>query len=234
MLLEATVGPDGYRDVHVSIKDAKADRAGYPFAQLPRLVDRAGGGGGGGGVVDVCQTGAIVRHLARRDPALGWYGRPGSLAEAARVDAWLEGCEALRIAHFALNYTDRWSDAATEAALTRHVRPATAVGDLETEQMGPSKPRGAHFGYLDALLGDATWCVGGSPTVADLALMELFEVWSGAAPELAATWPRLAAHRDRVAALPAMSAYLASGRRPARINGNGLGEGPDPSQKAGD
>ena len=81
--------------------DVKADPRAYKFAQCPRYSDD---------LVDICQQKAILRHVARR-----WDLYGASLAESARVDEWLEGCETLRGVHFPLVY-GAWALPATARA----------------------------------------------------------------------------------------------------------------------
>ena len=172
-----------WQQVGVTADDAKSDRVRYPFAQFPRFVDDQ---------VDMVQKNAILRHIARR---WGLYG-DGSLAQAAQVDEWLEGCETMRGLHFKLIYVDKLSDESKKAFWDLNLDRAS-----EARKEG-TKPRGAHWFYLERLLerngGGKGFCVGSQLTVADLEIFELFDIFTRIFPSLRTEYPVLAAHTDRI------------------------------------
>ena len=69
--------------------------------------------------------------------------------------------------------------------------------------------------FFERVLGDRDWLVGDTVTVADLALFQLVEGLAYAFPVASSRQVPgpLVAHRDRVARLPNIAAYLAGGRR---------------------
>lgn len=58
----------------------------------------------------------------------GWHSESVSILRglAWQVDEWLEGCEALRVAHFPLVYVDKCSEEAKEAFFDLRINPESA------------------------------------------------------------------------------------------------------------
>ncbi|HEU4406314.1 MAG TPA: glutathione S-transferase family protein [Polyangiaceae bacterium] len=200
------------------------EEAGADYVDVARLPEREGGGaaavvamlrGGGArpgpfappfvkaGEVVVAQTAAILHFLG---PRLGL----------------LPDDEAARAAALQLQLTV--SDLVTEAHDTHH---PIAVGAYYEEQKPEARRRAASFvgerlpkflGYFERELGrGGGWALGDRRSYVDLSLFQVVEGLRYAFPRameaLEPGLPRLAALRDRVAALPNVAAYLASPRR---------------------
>ncbi|CAG9466580.1 unnamed protein product [Pedinophyceae sp. YPF-701] len=200
-------------EVHAAnYKEMKADRgphSKYPFAQCPRFVDDE---------VDMVQSNAICRHIARK---YSLYG-DGSRAQAALVDMWLDGVEALRGAYSSLIYADSLESAALAAYRKKHLDPAT-VGE---------RNNGAHFAYLEDLLarngGAQAFCVGDRLSIADIELWEICDIHKNiVGDDLKQHYPGLLGHHARIAELPGIKEYLAGPQRLKQINANGLGQPPE-------
>jgi len=83
-------------------------------------------------------------------------------------------------------------------------------------------------GYFETYLKDSTdagasYVIADRFTIADVALWEILDINLRIDQDLFKEYPTLAAYHKRVAERPNLAAYLASGRRPAQINGNGKG-----------
>ncbi|KAL4423230.1 hypothetical protein ABPG77_000022 [Micractinium sp. CCAP 211/92] len=184
----------------------KQDPAAYPFGQIPRYRD---------GEVDLVQTHAILRYLARRH---GLYGTPAgaSEAEAARaaalVDQLVEGIADLKSRIVPLVYRHNMQ---TEEAKQEHWDIHAAPGAVNGLEV-----RGAHLLHLQRFVdrhGQGGFAVGPSLTIADLALFDLTDLYlTKYGDKLRLVYPVLAAHYDKVAALPRIAAYLASPQRPSK------------------
>jgi len=175
------------RDGRVTDLAALKGTGALPFDAVP-VWEEPGG-------FRLAQSAAIANHLAR---AHGLRGR--SPLEEARVDELLGAVEDVR---------QELRKLATSPA---EQRPA-----VRAELAASTLPR--WFGHLDRVLranqGGAGFAVGAGPTVADLALWYLLELCRdngfGAALDQV---PALAAFETRIAARPAIAAYLKSPRRP--------------------
>ncbi|KAI7836085.1 hypothetical protein COHA_010054 [Chlorella ohadii] len=178
--------------------EVKHNPAEYPFGQVPRYFD---------GEVDLVQTHAILRHLARR------HGLAGeSIKEQALVDSLLEGIADLKGRIVPLVYRPELQ---TEEAKQEHWAVHVAPEGLSSPAV-----RGAHVLYLQRFVeqhGQDGFAVGGALTVADIALFDLtafyIQKYGG---EFEAAYPALAAHHAKIAALPRIAAYLAGPLRPAK------------------
>jgi hypothetical protein len=60
-------------------------------------------------------------------------------------------------------------------------------------------------------------------TIADVMLFDIFDLHIRIFEAMKETHPTLAAHHEKVAAVPGIAAYLASPLRLPAVNGNGLG-----------
>ena len=172
----------------------KADSVGFPCGQCPRLEDED---------VDMVQSGAIVRHLARKHDMYG-----DNLKEQAMVDMIIESVETLRSKYGALIFEDKLSEEGKKAYF------ADRVDVAGTEK----RNGGAHWAYLDRLMkkhqGVGPYVLGAKLSVADIVLYEAVAINIGIfEDEFRSAWPALAAHHDAVAALPSVAEYLASDRR---------------------
>jgi glutathione S-transferase len=146
----------------------------------------------------MAQSAAIANHLARRHGLRG-----ASPAEEARCDELLGCVDDVRLELRKAHTAPAEQRTAIRAELLSAVLPRW-FGDLERHL----KPR------LDA----TGFAVGGSLTVADLALWYLIEMVrdNGLGAPLDAC-PALAAFTGRIAARPRIAAYLSSPRRPAFV-----------------
>jgi glutathione S-transferase len=158
------------------------------------------------GEVVVAQTANILAYLGPRlgleprDEAAAVFTRQLALTIADLVDEAHDTHHPLG-AH--LYYEDQKPEAAQRAAGFRSQRIGKFLGYFE--RVLAANPAGADF------------LVGAAPTYADLGAFQAVEGLRYAFPRAMAArerdWPRLIALRDRVAALPAVAAYLASPRR---------------------
>jgi glutathione S-transferase P len=180
----------------------KTDLALYPFGQCPRYQDDE---------VDMCQSNSILRHLGRKHAL---YGQTEQ--DMVNVDMLLDGVESIKLKYLNLIYVDQLQDGPKEVFWSAHCDPLTTS----------ARNAGAHFSYLANLIartGDA-FAVGSSLTVADIAIFDMVDMMLrifGAKFEQ--IHPELTALHSKVAALPGIAAYLASGRRPEQQNGVPLG-----------
>ncbi|KAL4434320.1 hypothetical protein ABPG75_000761 [Micractinium tetrahymenae] len=188
---------------HADVPAVKKDPAAYPFGQIPRYRD---------GEVDLVQSGAILRYLGRRH---GLYGAPAgaSEAEAARaaalVDQLLEGVADLRSRLVPLVYRPNLqTEEAKQEHWDLHVAPSAVDGP---------EVRGGHVLHLQRFIerhGQGGFAVGPSLTIADVALLDLTDLYlSKHADKFSLVYPALADHHAKIAALPRIAAYLASPRR---------------------
>ncbi|CAE8725292.1 unnamed protein product [Polarella glacialis] len=181
----------------------------FCFGTCPKLVD---------GDLELVQSNAILRHLGRR---FGLYG--SSASDTAAIDMWIDGCEDARQAYNELIYgldgppfRDDLSNESPEvaAALAEYAPKAAAV-------LAPFERR--------LRSGPREYMVGAAATIADVAVMDIFDVhvhlWgeSSLRDSPGGPFEHLHAHRGRVASLGGVAEYLASDRRWGRINGNLLG-----------
>eukprot|EP00882_Tetradesmus_deserticola_P007431 GHRQ01007829.1.p1 GENE.GHRQ01007829.1~~GHRQ01007829.1.p1 ORF type:complete len:195 (+),score=76.13 GHRQ01007829.1:624-1208(+) len=140
----------------VDFAEMKSDRVKYPFGQCPRLVD---------GDVDICQSNAIIRHVARKH---GMYGSGD--AELAAVDQIIDGVESIRGVYLKLIYVDALKDEAKAAYTATHIAAEGSTG----------RNSGAHFAYLEGLLarngGGSGYIVGSALTAADLCVFDIVDL----------------------------------------------------------
>lgn len=140
------------------------------------------------------------------------YG--ASVADAAYIDAVLDAVESIRSKYIDLIYVAQLADDAKAAYAKKHVDPATA-----SERNG-----GAHFTYLNTILGTRSFMVGDALSIADIAVFDIVDLHLRILDaDMRAAYPALVAHHDRVAAVPGVAKYLASPLRLAKVNGNDLG-----------
>ena len=180
-----------------------ADPLQFPFGTCPKWVD---------GDLVINQSNAILRHVARQT---GFGGR--NEAETASVDAWLEHCEDIRKAYNDVIYGLDLPP--FDETLTNDDPRAVAAYEAHAPAVASS------FRPFERRLQTSTVLVGERLTAADVALADLTDVhlklWSGVLSE--ADFPKLMDHNTRVFQQPGIAAYIASGRRWGRLNGNALG-----------
>lgn len=159
---------------------------------------------------NLCQSNAILRHIGRK---YNLYGG-ASIADAAHIDAVIDGVESLRNKYVDLIYGAQLADDAKAAYFAKHCNPATS-----TERNG-----GAHFAYLESILAKGPYMVGDSLSIADIAVFDIVDLHLRIFDaEMRAAYPGLTAHHARVTAIPGVAAYLASPLRLPKVNGNDLG-----------
>eukprot|EP00455_Lapot_gusevi_P034845 TRINITY_DN3855_c0_g1_i2.p1 TRINITY_DN3855_c0_g1~~TRINITY_DN3855_c0_g1_i2.p1 ORF type:complete len:248 (+),score=81.94 TRINITY_DN3855_c0_g1_i2:67-744(+) len=181
----------------LEVKAAGIENGQVPFGQLPVLEDTKYN-------VFLGQSNAILRHVGRE---CNLYGN--SPADAAIVDMWLDSAEDLRVAYLRLIYTNQL---AYDAFLAFLSGPLNSTLSLMEKNL--------------ARTNEGPYILGQQVSVADFSLFELFDVLARIAPAFLDSTPRLKVLYDAVASRPRVAAYVASGRRPERINGNGLGQEP--------
>ncbi len=182
----------------------KSDKVGYPCGQVPRFQDDT---------VDMVQSNAIVRHLARKHDLYG-----SDLKENAVVDMVIETIESLKAKYLALIYEDQLSDDAKSAYFKARIDVSGAEG----------RNSGAHFAYLDCMLkkcqNGGEFALGEKFSVADIMIFDIVDMHLRIyGDDFKSAWPALVACHESVAALPGVAAYLKSDRRHAQQNGNPLG-----------
>lgn len=180
----------------------------FPFGTCPKWVEYLDDDS----TLVINQSNAILRHIARRTDLFGT-----TPAESAQCDAWLDHLEDVRKAYNDCIYgvdeppfRDDLSnaDADAAAAIAKHA-PSTLTA----------------FAPFERRLATSPQLVGAALTCADVALADLFDVHLRLWPaELGpSSVPQLHKHLGMVHAQPAIAAYLQSGKRWSRVNGNALG-----------
>lgn len=178
----------------------KADSAHYPFGQCPRYVD---------GDVDLVQSNAIIRHIARKYSLYGTTEKEHSL-----VDMVLDGIEDLRTKYVPLIYQDQLAAEKKVLYWKHHAAPEGLT----------LRNGGAHFQYLANMLKPSGFVVDSGVTAADLALFDIVDLHVRIFPEeMKATYPQLMAHYTKVSEIPGVKAYLASPLRLEKPNNSPLG-----------
>lgn len=192
-----------FEDLAVDYSTMKTDRQSFPFGQCPRYQDED---------VDMVQSNAIIRHLARK---YNLYG--SSLKDNASVDMYIDGVESFVLMYLKLIYQELLSDEAKEEYWSTRLDPNNHIG----------RNGGCHFSFLVNLLekyGSDGYAVGNALTMADIAVFNLVDLHLRLWPEeLPATWPVLLAHHKKIASIPGIATYLSSTRRHEQVNGNKLG-----------
>jgi glutathione S-transferase len=174
-----------WEDHGVNRDEWKRLKPDSPFGNLPIFIEHRADGDR-----VLTQTVPIIRHLARLH---GFDGK----TEDERFAA----------------------DAATELAVDLRSAWRTFRSDKDWDQ--PAKKQkymeetaAPHFGRLEKMLGAREWYAADAPTYADFYIFDALDRHVVAWPEALKAQPRLVAFMGRVAALPAIAAYLAQ-RRPA-------------------
>lgn len=178
----------------------KSDGTAYPFGQVPRYYD---------GEVDLVQSNAIVRHLARKH---NLYGT--TEPEHCTVDVVMEAVEGLRQKYGDLIYKDQLAADKKQEYWKLH-------GDKDN--MG-TRNGGAHLAYFLKFLSPSGFVCPSGVSSADVCLFDIVDLHNRIFPEeMKATYPELLAHHTRFSEIPGVKAYLSSTQRMDKINGNSLG-----------
>jgi glutathione S-transferase len=201
------------------------EEAGAPYVDIARLDEAEGGG-----------VASIFALLEARGASVAPFAPPilkhGDLvlAQTANVCAYLGERHGLvgdtdPARRHALQLQLTIADLAAEVHDTHH---PVGSGLYYEEQKVEARRRTGMFlkerlpkylGYFERQveLGGGPWLMGSTRTYVDLSLFQVLEGLAYAFPRgaaaVTASTPRLVALRDRVAALPKVSAYLASPRR---------------------
>jgi len=180
----------------------KKDLERFPCAQCPRYID---------GDVDMVQSNAIMRYIGRK---YGLYG--STLKQKAAVDMVIDTVEAIKLKYLNLIYVDRVSDEGKDSCWKSHLDPSTVS----------ERNSGAHMAYIRGLMkkyGSGGFVAGGSFTIADVLVFDIFEAFERVYGEkLRLTYPELRAHYEKIAGWPRIEEYLATGHNLPQ-NANGLG-----------
>jgi len=184
-----------YKNTKVNRDEMKVLKATgeLAFSQVPLL--RHGG-------MNLVQSNAIIRYLGRQ---LKRYG--SNALERALIDAAMDGAEDWRLKYLSLIYVDQLSD----AAKTKYVNEVAKVW----------------FGYFEIYLlknnAGQGWFVGNQLSIADFSIYEELDKNTRLFPEIINEFPALKGFKQRFENIPSIAAYFRSGRRPAAVNGNGMG-----------
>eukprot|EP00741_Cyanophora_paradoxa_P020646 tig00021281_g19927.t1 len=144
------------------------------------------------------QSGAMLRMLARRHKVIGSTEKLQMIADVAA-----DGVEDMRREYLKTIYGDY--DGTIEA--------------LKKEGM----PK--WYGHFENMIkrNGGEFLAGAEITYADYSLFDMLENWSRINAQHLDAFPTLKAYHARMAARPKIAAYLASGRRPDKVNGNTRG-----------
>jgi len=186
-----------YEDRQITNEDWQRLKPSTPFGQLPLLRI---------GDVELAQTMAIARHLARTHGLVG-----ESEAERTRCDIAVEAIRDADHALGAIVWTPGFEQSRrsiVENELPKHLIP---LERFLSENPAPG----------------AFWA-GPSPTLADFIAFDYLENLGALFPGALSSTERLAGFRHEMAQRPHIAAYLDSGRRPdAILYGPGRGDGAD-------
>ncbi len=175
-----------YEDQRISFENWIEMKSATPFGALPSYRS---------GDLEIFQTHAIIRHLARVHDLYG-----STEAERVRCDV-IE--EALSDLNELVGKAPWRNDFAKQRA------------DYVANELGPALERLERF--LESNQDPAGFWVGSSLTFVDLVAFALLDSTGAMFPEAMEKCPALREFRDRIARRPRIAAYLESGRRPATI-----------------
>jgi glutathione S-transferase len=177
------------------MKAAGVADGSLPFGQLPQLKYDNG--------LVLVQSAAILRHLGRTH---GAYGKDE--AEACRVDIALDGASDMRRPYSKLVY----QDALAEGPKAEYAATSLAEWTAHFERFIAANPAGPE------------WLAASTCTIADYALFDLITTILRTFPDALAAAPLLTAWVARVAARPALAAYIKEDPAHRQVaNGNRLG-----------
>jgi glutathione S-transferase len=175
-----------YEDQRVSFEAWLEMKSQTPFGALPSYRH---------GELEIFQTHAIIRHLAR---AHDLYGSTES--ERVRCDVIEEALSDLN----ELVGKAPWRDGF-----------AKQRAGYVANELGPALEQLERF--LESNRDPGGFWVGASLTFVDLVAFALLDTTGAMFPEAMEKYPALREFRDRIARRPRIAAYLESGRRPAMI-----------------
>jgi len=175
-----------YEDQRISYDSWIDMKKGTPFGALPRYRS---------GDLEIFQTHAIIRHLARVHDLYG-------STEAQRVR-----CDMIEEALSDLNELVGKAPWRDDFAKQR--------ADYVANELGPALDRLERF--LEDNQDPGGFWVGSSLTFVDLVAFAILDTTDSMFPEAMQQCPLLREFRDRMARRPRIEAYLESGRRPAMI-----------------
>jgi len=184
-----------YTDTKVNRDDMKVLKTtgDLAFGQVPLLKH---------GSLKLVQSNSIIRYLGRKNNRYG-----SSAEERAHIDVALDGAEDIRLRYLNLIYAEKLND----AAKTKHLEEV-------------AKP---WLGFMEAMLakndGGKGFLVGNQISIADFSVYEELDKTSRIFPDILSQYPLLKGFKQRIELIPRIAAYLQSGRRPAAVNGNGMG-----------
>jgi glutathione S-transferase len=174
-----------FEDRGLTFDQWAAHKAETPLGQLPYLLVKDENG-----ERKIPQAMAILRHLARV------HGLEGKTeAERLAADVASETVVDVRAAFNGLRFSPAWADEAAKAKFGAETAPA-------------------HLARIDKLLGDRAFFAADGPLWVDLYAFDGIDRLVATWPTVLDAFPRLAAFKARVEALPQLAKYLAS-RRPA-------------------
>eukprot|EP01023_Acetabularia_acetabulum_P001374 TRINITY_DN10520_c0_g1_i3.p1 TRINITY_DN10520_c0_g1~~TRINITY_DN10520_c0_g1_i3.p1 ORF type:complete len:227 (+),score=19.17 TRINITY_DN10520_c0_g1_i3:238-918(+) len=198
-----------YKSVHYDLVDysfdvIKSDYTLFPYGQAPSYQDAD---------VNITQSNTIVRYLGNKYDMFG-----KNAVEKAQMDMFMEGAESLRQKHNLLVYRDKVSEEAKKQYIETHI----STDGIKMLNFG------AHFYYLNRLLMQnkegKSFVIGDSLSVADLQLFDIVDIHVRIFGDLIQqTYPALLEHREFVAAIPEIKAYLEGPLRLQAANNYGLG-----------
>lgn len=182
---------------------------GYPFRQLPRFTHEVNG------TVDISQSMAIIRHLARKLEAYG-----STTEQAANIDMIIEAVKDLRELLKEVWVVKGLSPEACQQYINSAMAPE--------EELTASSAQGPGLACLERILARADaararqtdsegspWLVGQAISAADIVAFDLVDLHHQV-PQLAEAltrFPLLLRHHGQVAAQPGIAAYLKSDNR---------------------
>ena len=120
-----------WREVGVDYTTMKQAGPNFPFGQAPVFTHNG---------LTIAQTDAILRYIGRE---WGMYGE--SNVEATMIDMMLLGVEAIRAEYLKLCYQSQFSEEARQEYISSRLEESSAAG---------TRNNGAHFKYLEDLLGE--------------------------------------------------------------------------------
>ena len=201
LLLEYLQVP--YEDVRYTkeewpkFKQGGIESGKFAFGQLPSLTFCPDGNHKSPRCLDLVQSHTILRFLDR------YYGTYGPEEKRWLVDMVADGAEDMRSKYTKLVYSEGASDAIDD--YLENILP-TWLDHFERLKEYHAK--------------DEVFYSSNDPTHADLFLYSVLEVNTRLSPDCLEDYPRLKLFKEVVEAIPSVSEYIKSARRPRHANGN--------------